>query len=187
MYDHATSDVPTARQMAMPEPYITMAALAPATSKIKFGPLVSPVRRRHPALAAKMTSMLDVISNGRYMHGMGLSGPGTWTNVPELMKHVRELSPDTAKAVERATEEWTEQGYEIMKPSVLIEVLKEEIQIIKGMWTQDETSFSGQFYRTKDAINSPKPACKPHPPIIIGTQFGKVKMPKVAAEFAEGM
>ncbi len=53
------------------ETWTVLPALAEATSKIKMGPMVTPVNRRHPALFAKITSCFDQISNGRLELGMG--------------------------------------------------------------------------------------------------------------------
>ncbi len=188
MYDHLKSDIPSDEFLNMPEPFITLAALSLFTNRIKFGTMVSPVRRRHPTLAGKMIAQLDYISNGRYMHGMGLSGPGTWANVPELMKHIESVSPEAAEAVrKKSVKEWTAAGYDILKPKQLIEMLKEEITILKGMWTQKQFSHDGKWYQVQDITCEPKPVQSGGPKVFVGAQTGKVVMPKVAAEYADGL
>ena len=76
---------------------------------------------------------------------------------------------------------------EFPKASLRIKRLREDIQIMKKLWTQEYTDFDGEFYRLKKAINNPKPARKPHPPLIIGLIFGRKLMPRLAAELAVGI
>ena len=47
-------------------------------------------------------------------------------------------------------------------------MLREALQVIKAMWTQDRADFAGQYYQLRGAINEPKPVQKPHPPIWVG-------------------
>jgi alkanesulfonate monooxygenase SsuD/methylene tetrahydromethanopterin reductase-like flavin-dependent oxidoreductase (luciferase family) len=62
--------------------------------------------------------------------------------------------------------------------------VKEAVQIIKGLWTQEKVSFKGDYYLIKDAICNPKPIQKPHPPIWL-TARGH-KMLRIVAEYADG-
>jgi alkanesulfonate monooxygenase SsuD/methylene tetrahydromethanopterin reductase-like flavin-dependent oxidoreductase (luciferase family) len=68
---------------------------------------------------------------------------------------------------------WTRAEFEMMgapfpdiKPR--LRMLDEALAVIKGLWTQERTSFDGEFYRLRDAISVPKPVQKPHPPILLG-------------------
>ena len=45
---------------------------------------------------------------------------------------------------------------------------REEMEIIKALWTQEKTSYDGRFYHLKDETMWPKPVQKPHPPIWMG-------------------
>ena len=65
---------------------------------------------------------------------------------------------------------------------------REEIEIIRSMWTEPTTTHWGDHYTLIEAVNEPKPLQRPHPPIWVGlTVYGKVVMPKVAAELADGV
>lgn len=142
------------------EAYTILPALAQATSKIRFGTLVTPCGRRHPALLAKMTSILDIISGGRFILGMGAGD------------HPQYFLP------------W---GMAYPSASERIAVLREELEVIKRLWTEDYSSFNGRYYTLDGAVNYPKPVQKPHPPILIALNFGKKLMPRLAAEYADGI
>jgi hypothetical protein len=141
------------------ETWTVLPALAEATSKIRMGPMVSPVNRRHPALFAKITSCFDQISNGRLELGMG-AGDTAEYHLP-----------------------W---GMPFPKASVRVETLREEIQVLKLMWAEKNANFNGKYYTLIDATMDPKPIQKPHPPIWMGILRGKM-MTKLAAEEADGV
>jgi alkanesulfonate monooxygenase SsuD/methylene tetrahydromethanopterin reductase-like flavin-dependent oxidoreductase (luciferase family) len=71
------------------------------------------------------------------------------------------------------------------KPSVRIKQMKEAVQILIKMWTEDKPTFRGKYYTIVEAINNPKPIQKPHPPIYVGGR-GKQLTLKVAAQLADG-
>lgn len=125
----------------MLECWVTLSALARDTKTIRFGPLVSCNSYRQPQLLAKMSASLDVISNGRLNFGLGAG----WLE----LEH---------------------EAYGYPFPSTLrrIERLDEAITVIKLMWTEKKTTYTGQYYAVKDAVNYPKPLQKPYPPIYIG-------------------
>lgn len=154
LYDHFHT-VPEARTEATFEVWTATAALAEATSTIRLGQMCGCNIYRPPALLAKMTSVIDCVSNGRLDFGLGAG----W------YEH-----------------ETVAYGYKFEKPSLRIAKLEEAIQIIKGMWTTDHFQFQGEHYavghgKVKDyggepvelqgAINHPKPIQRPHPPMWI--------------------
>jgi len=141
------------------ETWTVLPALAEATSKIRMGPMVSPVNRRYPALFAKITSCFDQISNGRLELGVG-AGDTSEYHLP-----------------------W---GMPFPKASVRVETLREEIQVLKLMWTKKKANFKGKYYTLNDATMDPKPIQKPHPPIWMGILRGKM-MTRLAAEEADGV
>jgi alkanesulfonate monooxygenase SsuD/methylene tetrahydromethanopterin reductase-like flavin-dependent oxidoreductase (luciferase family) len=96
---------------------------------------------RNPALLAKMAATLDVISEGRLELGIGAG----WNK-----------------------EEHETYGYFFPEPRARVERLKEGVEIIKKMWTEEKPSYKGKHYWIREAICDPKPVQKPHPPIMIG-------------------
>jgi alkanesulfonate monooxygenase SsuD/methylene tetrahydromethanopterin reductase-like flavin-dependent oxidoreductase (luciferase family) len=157
MMDNSVGPIPWPPEKPVFETFTALPALAEATSKIRIGPLVTPSGRRHPALFAKMTSVLDVISGGRLILAMGPGDEG---------RHFRPwgmaFSDSGAERVAR---------------------LREEIEVIRLMWGQETPTYEGQFYRLDHAPNNPKPIQEPHPPIWVGLgRLSRRLMPRLAAE-----
>ena len=120
------------------ECWTLLAAVAARTSRIKIGSLVTNVNFRNPALLAKMTSTLDDISGGRLVVGLGV---GDRLSRNELRSY----------------------GYKLPPLDERIARLRETIQILKSMWTEDNATFAGKHFRTSRARNYPKPRHKPPP------------------------
>jgi F420-dependent oxidoreductase-like protein len=139
------------------EAWTLLSALAVETKTIKLGPLVGCNSFRNPTLTAKIASTLDVISNGRLIFGYGAG----WKE-----------------------EEYRAYGFPFEDPVTRLKKLKEGITLIKKLWTEEKTSFSGDFYEAKGAICNPKPLQKPHPPIMIGGGGEKYTL-KLAAEIGD--
>lgn len=139
------------------ECWATLSALAAVTKTLRLGTLCTCISYRYPSLVAKMGATVDNISDGRFEFGIGAG----W------YEH-----------------EYTTYGIPFPKSSVRIQQLREGIQIIKKMWTEENPSFEGRYYSIESAINYPKPVQKPYPPILIGTVRAKSAMRNVVAEFA---
>jgi F420-dependent oxidoreductase-like protein len=139
------------------ECWTTLAALAATTRKIRLSQIVTCNSYREPSYLAKVTSIVDAISNGRVELGIGAG----W------YEH-----------------EYVGFGYDFPKASIRIGMLEEAVQIIKSMWTEQVTNFDGKYYKLKEAINFPKPVQKPHPPIMIGGGGEKLTL-RVAAKHAD--
>lgn len=137
------------------EAYLSFAVAAQVTSKIRFGPLVSPVTFRFPADIARNAAQIDLLSGGRFVMGLGAG----W-NEPE---HV---------------------AYGIPFPSVKerFERLEEAIKVIRALWTEESATFDGKYYQLAGANLLPKPEAG-RPPILIGGG-GEKKTLKLAATYA---
>jgi len=155
--DHLHTTQPRIELAPVFECWTTLTALAMETEKIKLGQIVTCNSYRNPALLAKMASILDVISGGRLLFGIGAG----W------YEH-----------------EYVGYGFEFPKPSVRIGMLDEAVQIIKKMWTEKKVDFKGRYYTMKNGINYPKPLQKPHPPILIGGGGEKLTL-RVIAKYAD--
>lgn len=138
---------------------VTLSALASETKRLRLGTLVLCNLFRHPALVAKMTASLDVISRGRLEVGVGIGGPST---PPELQAY----------------------GLSFPKRRERVKRLEEAMIILKSMWTREEATFKGEYYTIKGAINNPKPLQKPHPPLWVGGEADD--MIRLAAQYADG-
>jgi len=155
VYDHFITSPATTG--ACFESWTTLSALAALTKNLGLGQLVTCNSYRYPSVLAKMGATLDVISNGRLNLGIGAG----WYKL-----------------------EYDAYGIPYPKDSVRIAQLREAVQVIKKMWTEDEPSFHGQYYTIDKAINSPKPIQKPHPPILIGGEGRRLTL-RVVAELAD--
>ena len=140
VYDHF-HNVPTPAHEAVFECWTTIAAISQRTSRVRLGQMVGCNSYRNPGLLAKITSTIDVISGGRLDWGIGA---GWYEN------------------------EYKGYGYEFPKPSERIGMLKETVEIVKSMWTNEETTYDGRFYKMSRANCDPKPLQNPHPPVWIG-------------------
>jgi len=155
VYDHFIT-TPASNEPCF-ESWTTLSALATLTKKLGLGQLVTCNSYRYPSVLAKMGATLDVISNGRLNLGIGAG----WYKL-----------------------EYDAYGIPYPKDSVRLAQLREAVQIIKKMWTEDEPSFHGQYYNIDKAISNPKPIQKPHPPILIGGEGKKVTL-GIVAELAD--
>lgn len=95
---------------------------------------------RNPALLAKMASTVDVLSHGRLNFGIGAG---------------------------RFEHEYRAYGYDYPDTPGRLRHLREAVQVILAMWTQEEAVFEGKYYQVRGAINQPKGVQKPHIPLLI--------------------
>jgi len=142
------------------ECWTTLSALASATSRIRIGSLVLCNSFRHPALLAKMSATLDVISQGRLNLGIGAG----WRQ-----------------------EEYDAYGMFFPKTRERIKQLEESLRILKTMWTEDEPTFRGKYFSIEKAVCNPKPIQEPHPPLWVGIMTGRKVMPRLAATLADAV
>jgi F420-dependent oxidoreductase-like protein len=123
------------------EAYTLLGAIAARTSKVRLGTMVTGVTYRNPALLAKIATSLDVISSGRGVLGIG----SAWNEV-----------------------EHEGYGFDFPPARERFERLTEAVQICRLMFTEERPSFSGSYYRIKDALNVPRPVTPGGPPILVG-------------------
>ncbi len=140
------------------ECWMTLTALARDTKKLRLGTMVASQSYRNPALTAKMAATLDNISGGRLNYGIGAG----WKDV-----------------------EYTAYGYPFPSADTRIRQLNDSLEIAERMWTEDRVTYEGKFYSVHDAVCSPKPVQKPHPPIWVGG-MGSFTL-KVAARHADAV
>jgi alkanesulfonate monooxygenase SsuD/methylene tetrahydromethanopterin reductase-like flavin-dependent oxidoreductase (luciferase family) len=74
VWDHIAYRAPV---RALADPWVTLAAVAVATQRLRIGPLVTPLPRRRPHQLARETVTLDRLSGGRLVFGVGIGGDST--------------------------------------------------------------------------------------------------------------
>ena len=149
--------VPSPSQEVTFECWMSLAALARDTKRVRVGQIVTCNSYRNPALLAKMASTLDVLSHGRLNFGIGAG----W------YEH-----------------EYRAYGYPFPDGPERLRQLREALQVIHAMWEQEEATFEGQYYQVRGAINQPKGVQKPHIPILIGGSGEKVTL-KLVAQYGD--
>lgn len=139
------------------EGWMLLAAMAEATERVRIGCMVTGNTYRHPGVLAKMASTVDHLSNGRLEFGLGAA----W-----------------------AQEEHTMLGLDFGTVGSRMDRFEEACQLIRALWTQGSVTFDGEHYQLKDAVSSPWPVQKPHPPIWVGGK-GRKRSLRIAAEQAD--
>lgn len=136
--------------------WITLAAMAEATTRIRIGCIVTGVTYRQPAILAKMAASVDHLSGGRLIFGIGAG-----------------------------SHEGEHRGYGIPFPSAgtRIDMLDEACQIVRRLWTEEAVTLDGRFWTLRDAIANPKPL-QERVPILIGG-VGERKTLRVVARHAD--
>ena len=138
------------------ESFTMLAALAMATKRVRLGHMVVCTGFRNPGLTAKLTSTIDVISNGRFELGIGAG----WKE-----------------------EEWLAYGYGFPPIAERLAQLSDHLEIITRMLAPGRATFVGDHAQVQEAINIPK-GIQPHIPLIVGGN-GRRKTAGLAVKFAD--
>ena len=147
--DH--THIPAARSSAAPrggelpreyshllDPFVALTAAAAATTALRLGTGLCLVVERDPIITAKTVATLDLLSGGRVLFGVGAG----W-NLEEMQNHGTD-------------------------PSRRFALMRERVEAMKAIWTDDEAAYDGEFVRFDRIWSWPKPVQKPHPPVMIG-------------------
>ena len=139
VWDHLVHDKSARRTFG--EPWMLLTAAALATTRIKLGPLVTPVPRRRPQQVARQVSTLDNLSGGRVIFGAGLGGP--------------------------IEDEYGSFG-EPTDPRLLAERLDEGLHLLDRYWSGEAVTHDGRHYQVHDVTLLPPPVGRPRVPVWIG-------------------
>jgi alkanesulfonate monooxygenase SsuD/methylene tetrahydromethanopterin reductase-like flavin-dependent oxidoreductase (luciferase family) len=134
MWDHNYAG----KDESITDPWITLAAIAARTEKIRIGTTVTPLPRRRPEKVAREVATLDILSKGRFILGVGLGGS---------------LDNDYRKFGEN------------IGLKVRAEKLDESLAILEGLWSGKPFLFSGKHYTIDDVTFNPRPIQRPRVPI----------------------
>jgi alkanesulfonate monooxygenase SsuD/methylene tetrahydromethanopterin reductase-like flavin-dependent oxidoreductase (luciferase family) len=137
------------------EPLSILTYLMGRYPHMRFGPSVLSQSYRPPALLAKMAAVLQWLSAGRLILGIGAG----WKE-----------------------NEYRAYGYDYPPDRVRLDQLEEAVQIIRLMWSQDHPTFQGKYYHIDGAFCSPRP--DPAPPLLIGGS-GPKRTLRIVAQYAD--
>ena len=139
------------------EAWVTLSALAQATSRIRIGCMVNGVPYRHPALVANMAASLDIVSGGRLELGLGAG----WN--------------------EQETKAY---GIDLLPMGQRMDRFEEAVEVIDSLLAHEITTFQGKYFQLEQARCEPKGPQRPRPPIVIGGG-GEKRTLRIAARFAQ--
>src|ERR687887_1748181 len=120
------------------DPFVALTAAAAATERLLVGTGICLVIERDPITTAKEVASLDQLSGGRFLFGVGAG----W-NREEMENHGTE-------------------------PGRRFGLMRERIEAMKAIWTEDEASYHGRQVDFEPIWCWPKPIQKPHPPVLVG-------------------
>ena len=120
------------------DPLISLSRASAVTSELMLGTAVLVVTERHPVTLAKEVATLDMYSRGRFLFGIGVG----W------------IEEEAAILGSDFSHRWTQ--------------AHEAVLAMKDLWTNEVSEFHGQYYDFPSVYCFPKPAQKPHPPVILG-------------------
>jgi probable F420-dependent oxidoreductase len=126
------------------DPFVVLTAAAAATTRLRLGTGVLLIAQRDPITTAKEIASLDHVSGGRVDIAVGAG----W-NKPEIENHGTPFGRRFG-------------------------VMRERVEAMKAIWTQDEASYHGRHVHFDAMASWPKPVQRPHPPVLIGGNRAKV-------------
>jgi probable F420-dependent oxidoreductase len=127
------------------DPFLALATAAAATTRLMLGTGICLLVERDPITTAKEVASLDLLSNGRFLFGIG----GGW-NAEEMANHGTDFSSR-------------------------FRLLRERVLAMKEIWTKDEAEFHGEFVNFDRIWSWPKPVQKPYPPILLGNNHANAR------------
>ena len=120
------------------DPFVALSFAAAATKKLLLGTGICLIPERDPIVTAKCVASLDQLSGGRVVFGIG----GGW-NIEEMENHGARYN-------------------------TRFKLMGERILAMKALWTEDEAEYHGEMVDFDPVWSYPKPAQRPHPPILLG-------------------
>ena len=145
------------RSGAMLESWTTLSALTVLVPRMRIGTIVLGNTYRHPAVVAKMAAQLDIISEGRLILGMGAG----WQE-----------------------NEHQAYGIPFYTMGERLRRLDEACELMRQLWREEKSNFTGRYYQLADAPLEPKPLQKPYPELMIGGGGEKVTL-RIVAKHAD--
>jgi alkanesulfonate monooxygenase SsuD/methylene tetrahydromethanopterin reductase-like flavin-dependent oxidoreductase (luciferase family) len=156
IWDHVVHDKQSRRGQPFGDPWMLLTAAALATSRLRLGPLVTPVARRRPEQLARQVATLDALSDGRVIFGAGLGGP--------------------------IEDEFASFG-DTTDPVVLAERLDEGLELLSRYWSGETVEHDGAHYRVRQTALLPATVQRPRPPVWIAGYWPNRRPMRRAADW----
>src|SRR5581483_4724885 len=153
---YATLLIPDRTNAGLLAPMPALAVAAEATRSLRVGSYVFCNEYRHPVLLAREAATLDLLSDGRFELGLGAGVSGS---------------------------EFQEMGIPFANAGTRVGHLEETLQIMKRLFTEETVNFNGKYYTITGMKGYPRPAQKPHMPILVAG--AGERMLKLAAREAD--
>jgi len=126
------------------DPFVALTSAAAVTTRLRLGTGICLVAQHDPIVLAKCVASLDLVSDGRFLFGIGVG----W-NVEEMTDHG--VIPGRRRSI-----------------------VREKVLAMQQLWTEEVASFNGDFVEISPSWMWPKPVQSPHPPIVMGGAGGPV-------------
>lgn len=142
VWDHVAYRAPV---RAVADPWVTLAAIACSTTRLRLGPMVTPLPRRRPVKLAREVATLDRLSGGRLVLGVGIGGDGSG----ELSATGEQLDDRVRGAM-----------------------LDEGLQVLRAAWTGERVEHRGEHYVVDGLSVLPTPVQPSGPPVWVAARYG---------------
>jgi alkanesulfonate monooxygenase SsuD/methylene tetrahydromethanopterin reductase-like flavin-dependent oxidoreductase (luciferase family) len=142
---------------AVADPWVTLAAVATATERVRLGPMVTPLARRRPVKVARETATLDWLAGGRLTLGVGLGS--------DQFGHEFSITGEEPDERERAR------------------MLDESLDILTAAWSGKPVRHRGEHYTVDGMRFLPRPVQRPGVPVWIAGLYGKPRPLRRAARY----
>jgi alkanesulfonate monooxygenase SsuD/methylene tetrahydromethanopterin reductase-like flavin-dependent oxidoreductase (luciferase family) len=139
------------------DPWITLAAMATSTERIRLGPMVTPLARRRPAKVARETATLDRLSGGRLTLGFGLGS-------------------------DRFGSDFSSTGEELDERR-RARMLDESLEILTAAWSGEPVRHRGEHYTVDGMRFLPRPVQRPGVPVWVAGSYGRPRPLRRAARY----
>jgi probable F420-dependent oxidoreductase len=136
--EYPEDELPISAATPVFDVFVYLAALAAVTTRLRLGTYVYQLALRHPFVAARAVTTLDVVSGGRVELGVGAG----WLR-----------------------EEWSAAGYGFDDRGARLE---EALAVCRRLWSDDTVAHEGRFWSFPAVAFEPKPVQRPHPPVHMG-------------------
>ncbi len=142
VWDHVAYRAPVE---AVADPWVTLAAIACRTSRVRIGPMVTPLPRRRPVKLAREVATLDRLSQGRLVLGVGIGGDGSG-----------ELSATGEQLDDRTRGRMLDEGLDVLRQA----------------WTGEPVHHRGEHYVVDGLTLLPTPVQPAGPPVWVAARYG---------------